>query len=441
MEQPKVITQDRQVASLKPAEGKDRIVVKVQSKAGSGLSVESRIGSHTKSWLYRPYLNGKQIKITLGSYPAMSLAQVREAHAEAIALVKQGIDPRHIRVVEKKANETMLTFSELWEKWLTFRLATKPISPRTLSDYKGTYNRHLDKGLGRVRVCDLSRSFLFAHLSNVRKRSAEGVRKGLILLNLTLDHANLEGLIDHNPARLLKPAMFGASMGKPRERWLPQDELKMLWAALEEAANGGGAVSAGGRGIAASVVLSRPVANALRLIILTGVRRSEACEMRWEQISGDRWTIPETKNGRSHIVTLHPMALSVLKKQRIISEGAFVFESISNPGFAITGDAVTRALERLRKKYLGELAAFSPHDLRRSVATGCAEYLDAPERLIELLLNHVPKDRLIRTYQVGQQAEKLKGLFMRWGDFVQHEVSTDKKNREDNVVTVQFGSR
>jgi hypothetical protein len=91
MEQPKTITQDRQVASLKPEEGKDRIVIKVQSKAGPGLSVEARNGSQTKSWLYRPYLNGKQIKITLGSYPAMSLAQAREAHAEAIALVKQGI--------------------------------------------------------------------------------------------------------------------------------------------------------------------------------------------------------------------------------------------------------------------------------------------------------------------------------------------------------------
>lgn len=64
---------------------------------------------------------------------------------------------------------------------------------------------------------------------------------------------------------------------------------------------------------------------------------------------------------------------------------------------------------------MAEVAPFSPHDLRRSIATGCAEYLDAPERLIELLLNHVPKDRLIRTYQVGQQAEKLRNLFLKWG--------------------------
>lgn len=114
-------------------------------------------------------------------------------------------------------------------------------------------------------------------------------------------------------------------------------------------------------------------------------------------------------------MTLHPLALSLLKTQRIISEGGWVFESLSKPSFPVTGDAITRALERLKTKYMAEVAPFSPHDLRRSIATGCAEYLDAPERLIELLLNHVPKDRLIRTYQVGQQAEKLRNLFLKWG--------------------------
>lgn len=90
--------------------------------------------------------------------------------------------------------------------------------------------------------------------------------------------------------------MFGASMRKPRERWLPQDELHMLWKALNETSVGGGSVAAGARVVASSVVMSLSVADALRLIIFTGVRRSE----RWDQINGDRWTIPATKNGKSH---------------------------------------------------------------------------------------------------------------------------------------------
>ncbi|WP_323886258.1 site-specific integrase [Aeromonas caviae] len=91
-------------------------------------------------------------------------------------------------------------------------------------------------------------------------------------------------------------------------------------------------------------------------------------------------------------------------------------------------------------KYLAELVPFSPHDLRRSVATGAAEYLDAPERLIELMLNHVPKDRLIRTYQVGGMAEKLRALFLRWGGFIQTVTQTEQ-TKPDNVVSLNFEGR
>ncbi|PWC10036.1 integrase [Brenneria roseae subsp. americana] len=436
-----IITQDRQIAALTVTNEEKENIVSVKSKAGGGLYIRVRNGNDSKSWIYRYRIAQKQAKLTLGAYPAMTLAQARQAHAEAVEWVKKGIDPRYVRQNEKQQNEQMLTFAELWKDWLTFRAKTKPIGDRTLSDYEGAYRRHLEKVLGRVRVCDLSRAMIYEHLSRVRQNSVEAVRKGLIILNMTLDHAALKGLIEHNPARLLKPAMFNASMGKPRERWLPQGELKLLWEALGNASLGGGAIATGGRGVASSSVLSISIANALRLIILTGVRRSEAAGMRWDQINGDRWTIPETKNGKSHIVTLHPLALSLLEQQSILSDGAYVFESISKPGFAVTGDAITRALERVRSKYLAEVAPFSPHDLRRSVATGCAEYLDAPERLIELLLNHVPKDRLIRTYQVGQQAEKLRKLFLRWGDFIEQEVAGFGKDKPNNVVQVKFGGQ
>lgn len=121
-----LITQDRQVANLTPPEGKSRITVSVKSKVGSGLSVESRSGSQTKSWIYRPYLNGKQIKITLSSYPAMTLSQAREAHADALALVKQGIDPRYARKTEKQQNEKCRFFHN-YEK--TGWHSVKPINP------------------------------------------------------------------------------------------------------------------------------------------------------------------------------------------------------------------------------------------------------------------------------------------------------------------------
>lgn len=170
------------------------------------------------------------------------------------------------------------------------------------------------------------------------------------------------------------------------------------------------------------------------------MRRSEAVNMRWEQINGNRWTIPETKNGKSHIVTLHPLALSLLKTQRIISEGGWVFESLSKPSFPVTGDAITRALERLKTKYMAEVAPFSPHDLRRSIATGCAEYLDAPERLIELVKSCA--QRQVNQNLPGRAASgKITESVSEMGDFIEHEIIESDNGTPDNVIQISFGKR
>ncbi|MFM5411937.1 tyrosine-type recombinase/integrase [Aeromonas veronii] len=431
------ITTDAEIAAIKPESGVIVRRMAIQSKHGGGLKLEVRT-SGIRRFVYRYKIAGKAGEMLLGGYPAMTLAKARQAHGKAAELVKQGIDPLTVTKQAKVKNIEMPTLGEIYRDWLAMRAKSKPIGPRTLRDYEGTFARHIESAIGNIRVCDLSRAVLYEHFRQVE--TAEGARKGLIVLNQCLDHAVLQGHIEINPARLLKPAMFGASMPPPRERWLTRDELRLLWAALEQATAGGGSMAAGGRGIASNVVLSLAVANCLRLITLTAVRRSEAVGMRWDQLNGERWTIPETKNGRAHVVTLCPLALEIIERQRELSQGSYVFESTSKAGHPITGDAVTRALERVRLKYLAELVPFSPHDLRRSVATGAAEYLDAPERLIELMLNHVPKDRLIRTYQVGQQAEKLRALFMRWGDFIQ-DITQPEQSKRDNVVSINFGGR
>ncbi|WP_270799289.1 tyrosine-type recombinase/integrase [Aeromonas sp. QDB54] len=431
------ITTDAEIAAIKPESGVIVRRMAIQSKHGGGLKLEVRT-SGIKRFVYRYKIAGKAGEMLLGGYPAMTLAKARQAHGKAAELVKQGIDPLTVTKQAKAKNIEMPTLGEIYRDWLAMRAKSKPIGPRTLRDYEGTFTRHIESAIGNTRVCDLSRAVLYEHFRRVE--TAEGARKGLIVLNQCLDHAVLQGHIEINPARLLKPAMFGASMPPPRERWLTRDELHQLWGALEQATAGGGSVAAGGRGIASNVVLSLAVANCLRLITLTAVRHSEAVGMRWEQINGDRWTIPETKNGRAHVVTLCPLALDIIEQQKALSNGPYVFESTSKTGHPITGDAVTKALERVRIKYLAELAPFSPHDLRRSVATGAAEYLDAPERLIELMLNHVPKDRLIRTYQVGGMAEKLRALFLRWGDFMAT-ITQPEQAKPDNVVVGNFGGR
>lgn len=450
-----MISQDRQVAAAELKEDATATRFAISSKHGNGLSLEVRAGKQ-KRFVYRFRLLGKQQTMVLGLYPAMGLAQARERHCIAVGQVKQGIDPRQAIAETKQKNEQMLVLDELFEQWLAHKASVKrrdgvrsEISPRTVSDYRRIYQTHLQKALGNYRICDITMAVLHQHYQKLQKVSLEGLRKAMGIMHQMMEEAMRRQLIEMSPTLALKPRVYSATPNQPRERWLPVSELRALWQALEEGITGGGALAAGGRGIAATSVLSGSVANAIKMIILSAVRRGEVISMQWAHLDGDRWTIPETKSGRPHVVTLSPLAQEIIVEQRMIASptSPYVFESMTKRGHAITGDALMRAIERLQKRKLAELDPFSVHDLRRSVANCCGIELGAGPLEIEHMLNHQISDKLLRTYQAGalRNPEKLKSLFLRWGEFVkQRIVQYEVEKSQDiggNVIQGRFGKR
>ena len=415
---------DREIAAIKSTD-KPRLVLAVSSGAGGGLCIEVRSAGRAKAWLYRYRFNGRARKYTLGSYPAMSLAQARIEHAKAVAIVKAGEDPALVARAAKAKLREMPTFGSFFTEWLEWKQATKPARVSTIESYCHTYRRFLQKALGGLLVKDVSRSLLFTLLSKVRAQSLQDARKALTICAQMLDHAvNLE-LIELNPARTIKPSTIGAEAPAPRQRWLSRDELALFWQGLN------------------SGDVHTIQANCLRLILLTGARRSEATDMRWEQVYGNQWVIPadKAKNGKEHTITLHPLALDILAHQRALSTGSpWVFEAIRDKGQGhLDGNALRWVLNRVRAHALPQSEPFTVHDLRRSFASGCAEYLDANESVIELALNHSKRDRLVATYQAGKRAEQVARLFMLWGDFIQN-LCWPENVTTDNVVTVNFGA-
>ncbi|MGY3857914.1 integrase arm-type DNA-binding domain-containing protein [Aeromonas intestinalis] len=230
---------DREIAGAVPTEGKASSTFSVKSKHGGGLRLEVR-KCGARRFRYRFRLAGKQCDMDFGYYPATSLKAAREKHEQAVTLVKQGIDPRSVLEAAKVKNLAMPTLRELFDEWLPTKTAAnakpKPISPRTAKDYREAFELHLAPALGKVRVCDLTRSVLFRHLEQIEAKN--GTRLALGLLGQVLDRAVDLEYIDANPARSIKPARVGGSAGKPRERWLETDELRLLWQALERATKG-----------------------------------------------------------------------------------------------------------------------------------------------------------------------------------------------------------
>ena len=326
-----LLDKDAQIKAATCREGVEITRFPVKSKHGAGLLLEIRAGRQ-KRFVYRYRLNGKQHFYILGVFDDgikgkrsaqsyITLADARKLHAEAVALVAQGINPLHIKRETVATNLQMPLLNEMFDRWLENKRSTGDLSERTKRDYENIFNKYFRDDLGKVLIGDISREVLFGYLEEVRKNTREAARKGLILMNQILGYAINKGHIKENPARLIKPKEVGATMGAPKDRWLTSDELRLLWQALDKATHPEQYSANDGLRLASNVILSPSVANALRLIILTGVRRGEACQMKLSQITdGNKWTIPadSTKNGRAHVITLHPLALEIIEQQKAV---------------------------------------------------------------------------------------------------------------------------
>lgn len=163
--------------------------------------------------------------------------------------------------------------------------------------------------------------------------------------------------------------------------------------------------------------------------------------MRFSHIKDDVWTIPDTKNGKAHSVFLSQQAAKLIAEQAQYVNGDFVFESDRPKGDVIEPilvDSITRALRRFITRALPDMEPFTIHDLRRSAATNWAERLDAEERVIELCLNHIPLNKLVRTYHRSRHDDKKKMLWQRWGELVALEIANEPQDNINCGNVIEF---
>ncbi|MBB3190939.1 integrase [Halomonas cerina] len=390
------------------------------------MALEARADRETKSWLYRFNIGGKQYEMTLGASPAMGLRAARDAHGEAAKLVVKGIDPRKHRKAEKARNMSAWTMNEAFERWIDFyanspgRRGSVP-TPRTVMKQRGRWRVHLQEALGGAYVRDISRRDLIDVLERTAFSAREEARQCLTLLRYLFDYCESREQIDENPAAGLEPAKVRARPSRPRDRHLKLTELQELWLAT-------GQERVRGESSGPTVTLTRPVANAIRMLILTGARRAEVAGMRWSEVVKDSWTIPtgRMKGGQAHRVHLSLQALEVLNEQRKLSTSEFVFESNREVSRPIHPDSITTAVVRLQGRERKEpdldaplyhLEHFTTHDLRRSVATLWTENFLADPMLVDAMLAHMPP-KLVGTYNKGKRYKMQVEVWDRWGEVV-----------------------
>jgi len=373
---------DRQIQNLKPRDQR----YEVFEDRGFGVRV-GPTGRKTFIYLYRMPGEIKKRRLTLGNYPALSLAEAHRLYAEAREMVARSIDPGAKAISEKeeerKAPTLAVLAAEYLEKWA---------KPRKRS-WK-TDKRILEKDIlpewGQRKARDITRRDVIRILDNIVDRGAPiGANRTLAVIRKMFNFAVARDVVPASPC----VAVQAPAPENRRDRVLSTEEIKGFWQGLEKTR------------------ITEGIRIALKLQLLTAQRKGEVISAAWADIDFGEgwWTIPaeKAKNGLPHRVPLSAMVLDLLQAAKpLAGDSPWVFPSPRGPRH-ITGPAVDHAL-RLALKTLG-MDHFTPHDLRRSVATHLTA--GGTSRLVvQKILNHVESGVIAVYDRASYDREKIQAL-------------------------------
>lgn len=281
----------------------------------------------------------RQLK-TLGRYPSLTLQDARRAARLFLSEASFG-----------KHQEVTIAYDQAVTRFLTD--CESRLRPLTVREYR----RHLKFFAFTKHLADIERSDIFAKLEELRS-TPTNQNYAFTAMKVFLNWCVRNQYLPHNPIGAeKKPARL-----RSRDRVLNDDELRVLYRHVLE---------------------NRDLFNDLvALLILTGQRKSEIGNLRWDEIdqgclvlSGDR-----TKNHRAHTLPLPKTALHLIETRSGVSSYVFPGRDASRPfnGFR-------RAKNKLDKA-LG-IDHFTLHDLRRTFSSNMAR-LGVPIHVTEKMLNH-----------------------------------------------------
>ena len=324
--------------------------------------------------------------MTLGTYPALSLAEAHEAWRVVKAEAAKGRDPASQRPREVSGND----FTTVSQHWLKKDQATKRSYPaverivtKELLPHWGS--RRIDE-IGPREILDLIDGIVDrGHVTMARRVQA--------YVHRLFKWAKGRHIIEVNPAAdLPKP---GAEVR--RDRVLTDDELKSVWLATNQ--------------------LGWPYGTVVKLLILTGARREEIGQLRWSEVKDANLHLSgaRTKNGQPHDIPLSPEAGAILAASPRIAGSELVFTSSNR---LTSWPRTKECLDEIAK-----VSAWRIHDLRRTVSTGMNE-LGAEPHIVEAILGHTVKG-VAGVYNRAKYETAKRAALEAWGYYVSTLVGTN----------------
>ncbi len=352
-----------------------------------------------KLWNLAYRFDGKQRKLAIGPYPAISLKEARDRREAAKRLLIDGLDPSQQKKVDRLASQAL--------KASTFEAISRELIEKKRRE--GKAETTLDKvewliglalpALGARPIVDISALEVLTVLRAVEARGRlETARRMRATVGEVFRYAIATGRAQNDPSGALRGALTTPKV-KHRAAIIDPAGLGALLRAID-----------GYEG-------APEVRMALQLLAMTFTRPGELRCAEWTEIDlvAGLWTIPaiRMKMRRPHRVPLAPQAVTLLRSVRNISGNrALVFPGTRDPNRPLSENTLNAALRRLG--YGAD--DMTSHGFRAAASSILNESSKWNPDAIEAQLAHVEGNAVRRAYARAEYWSERVEMMNWWAD-------------------------
>lgn len=357
---------DDLVARLPAASNMKSREYTIYDRAVSVFGVRVRDTGH-KSYILITKRKGRPIRMTIGAVQHMTCDVARQ----------RALD--HLATVCDAPSYPVITLGALVQgRWHDEHL--RRCKPSTQRTYRNMLQNQLIPNFGAMQLEEITREAVADWFDSFSQTAPGNANRGLILLNQILNFAVRHGLLAKNVVTGLRK-----NKGRRLTRFLSVEELARLYVVMDEH-------------VADCPRIERKQGrDIVRLLILTGCRRSEILRLRWDEVAGDRLRLKDSKTGRRDI-QICAEARHILHQQARYG-GLYVFPS------TLVRDAPVTTIDSfwyaVRKR--AGLDDVRLHDLRHTFASH-AVMSGVPLPVVARLLGHARIAMTMRYAHVGDDA-------------------------------------
>ena len=397
---------DAKIRTLKPSDKP----FKVSDSHGLYLLVKPGGSRH---WYLKYRINGKESRIALGAYPAVSLSDARQQREGVRKMLALNINPVQQRAAERGSRTPDKAFKNVALAW---HKTNRKWSQNTADRLLASLNNHIFPVIGNLPVSELKPRHFIDLLKGIEEKGLlEVASRTRQHLSNIMRHAVHQGLIDTNPA-----ANLGGVTTPPVRRHYPALPLERLPELLERI----GAYHQGRE-------LTR---HAVLLMLHVFIRSSELRFARWSEIDFTNrvWTIPATrepiigvrysergaKMRMPHIVPLSEHVIAILKQIKdITGNNELVFPGDHNPYKPMCENTVNKALRVMGYDTKKDICG---HGFRAMACSALMESGLWSKDAVERQMSHQERNTVRMAYiHKAEHLEARKAMMQWWSDYLE----------------------